>query len=129
MIRRILIALAILAGALSYVQKIDVSGRPLQTERSRDYQALHDRIVLDLDPMKESFSGEIYGYPLCGPVRGPGRAREDGRRVARPVLPGRVSDEGASRRQAGGVLGPEADPLNPARLRPSPRGGRVEGGR
>ena len=57
-IRRILIALAILAGALSYAQKIDVSSRPLQTERSRDYQALHYRIVLDLDPMKKSFSGE-----------------------------------------------------------------------
>ena len=56
--RRILIALALLAGAISYAQKIDVYSRPLQAERSRDYLPIHYRIVLDLDPMKKSFMGE-----------------------------------------------------------------------
>jgi aminopeptidase N len=55
---RILVAILGVAIALSFAQKIDVSSRARQTERSRDYQALHYRIVLDLDPVKKSFTGE-----------------------------------------------------------------------
>jgi len=47
-----------LTTAFSFAQKIDVYSRPLQTEPSRDYQALHYRISLDLDPAAKAFSGE-----------------------------------------------------------------------
>ena len=56
--KSLFLAVALLAGALSHAQRIDVSNRPLQTERSRDFRALHYRIVLDLDPAKKAYTGE-----------------------------------------------------------------------
>ena len=47
-----------LAGTASFAQKIDVYSRPLRTEPSRDFQALHYRIALDFDVSKKSFTGE-----------------------------------------------------------------------
>jgi aminopeptidase N len=52
-----LIAGVFLTGAVSFAQKVDVYSRPLRTEPSRDYQALHYRIALDLDAANKAFSG------------------------------------------------------------------------
>lgn len=41
-----------------HAQKIDVYSRPLQTERSRDYDAIHYRITLRFDEEKKTFWGE-----------------------------------------------------------------------
>jgi len=54
----ILGAVLALLGTVSFAQKIDVYSRPLRTEPSRDYQALHYRIALDLDVAKKAFTGE-----------------------------------------------------------------------
>jgi len=54
----VLAAILAFCAAASFAQKIDVYSRPLQTEPSRDYQALHYRIALDFDVAKTSFTGE-----------------------------------------------------------------------
>jgi aminopeptidase N len=54
----IVVAVLALLGTVSFAQKIDVYSRPLRTEPSRDYQALHYRIALDLDVAKKAFTGE-----------------------------------------------------------------------
>ncbi|MFQ5770165.1 MAG: M1 family metallopeptidase, partial [bacterium] len=41
-----------------YAQKIDIYHRPKQTERSRDYDAIHYRIKLKFDEDKKAFWGE-----------------------------------------------------------------------
>ena len=43
---------------VSFAQKVDLSQRPLQVERSRDYDALHYRISLTFDLEKKEFRGE-----------------------------------------------------------------------
>ena len=47
-----------LGATVSFAQKIDVYSRPLRTEPSREFQALHYRITLDFDVVKKSFTGE-----------------------------------------------------------------------
>jgi aminopeptidase N len=54
----VLAALLVSLGTLSFAQKIDVYSRPLQTEPSRDFQALHYRITLDFDVDHKSYTGE-----------------------------------------------------------------------
>jgi len=51
------VVVASLAGVPS-AQKIDVYSRPLRAEPSRDYQALHYRVALDLDVANKAFTGE-----------------------------------------------------------------------
>jgi aminopeptidase N len=51
-------ALLTLLATASFAQKIDVYSRPLQTEPSRDYRAVHYRIALDLDVANKAFTGE-----------------------------------------------------------------------
>jgi len=54
----ILGAFLVSLGTVSFAQKIDVYSRPLRTEPSRDYKALHYRIALDLDVSKKAFTGD-----------------------------------------------------------------------
>lgn len=55
---RRLLALAVLCGALALAQRVDVAARPLQYERSHDYDVRHYRIQLTLDDARRSFAGE-----------------------------------------------------------------------
>jgi aminopeptidase N len=55
--RRIL-ALALLCGGLALAQRVDIAARPLQYERSHDYDVQHYRIQLTLDDARRSFAGE-----------------------------------------------------------------------
>ena len=55
--RRIL-AVAALCGALALAQPVDIASRPLQYERSHDYDVQHYRIQLTLDDTQRSFAGE-----------------------------------------------------------------------
>lgn len=50
--------LILLGGVFLHAQQIDVYSRPLQTERSHDYNALHYLIKIDLDITGKSFRGE-----------------------------------------------------------------------
>jgi len=47
-----------LMAQVCYAQKIDVYKRPLQTERSRDYDAIHYKVKLRFDEDKKVFWGE-----------------------------------------------------------------------
>ena len=47
-----------LSAAFLFPQRIDVNSRPLRSEPSRDYQALHYKVSLDLDPAAAAFKGE-----------------------------------------------------------------------
>jgi aminopeptidase N len=58
LLRQSAAALLWLTATVCFAQKIDVGSRPLQTEPSRDYQVLHYRVVLDLDPAAKAFSGQ-----------------------------------------------------------------------
>ncbi len=56
-----LISILVILLSLSFfleAQKIDVYQRPLQTERSRDFDAKHYRIALTFDLDKKYFEGE-----------------------------------------------------------------------
>lgn len=55
---KLLFALLIFSSLILYAQKIDVYKRPLQYERSRDYDARHYRIELTFDLDKKYFLGE-----------------------------------------------------------------------
>lgn len=57
---RVLSALLILFAALQYnfAQKVDVYSRPVQTERSRDFDAIHYRVSLKVNLDKKILSGE-----------------------------------------------------------------------
>ena len=52
-----ILALLLLGGSL-YGQTVDVSQWPLQAERSRDYDAQHYRIRLNLDIAGQPFRGK-----------------------------------------------------------------------
>ena len=46
------------APQFNFAQKVDVYSRPVQTERSRDFDAIHYRVSLNVDLDKKSLSGE-----------------------------------------------------------------------
>ena len=54
----IYLILAVFLTPLIFAQRVDFSQKPLQFERSRDYDALHYRIEIDLDIEQKSFEGE-----------------------------------------------------------------------
>jgi len=54
----ILILFIFMISLMSYGQDIDIYDRPLQTERSRDYDAIHYRISLRFDEDRKIFWGE-----------------------------------------------------------------------
>ena len=55
---RILILVLILISQLSFAQKVDVYDRPVQRERSHNFDALHYRVSIDVDLEKNYLKGE-----------------------------------------------------------------------
>jgi aminopeptidase N len=70
--KKILPLVLLLLSQAAFAQKVDVYSRPVQVERSRDFDALHYRISLRVDMEKKSFEGEnrITLVPLNDGLKG-----------------------------------------------------------